>query len=90
MTVNQLYSIIHEVAFGTKSVIYITTETFKDRKQLGPMLTDLLEEQGISRLGGNPQEWAIQYENERKYLRFSTGYVELSNAEKNYSAVIDL
>lgn len=87
MTTHRLYGIVIELLFGYKNVIYVVTDTFKSRKELGPLLGNLLDIQDIKLTRSNPQEWTVQYEDSEKYIRFTTG-VQLTPTERQYSTEI--
>ncbi len=62
--------IVDEILYGTKSMIYIIFESFKERKKIGPGLYDLLIVNNVEVLCTTSAEWELKIGDKIKCLNF--------------------
>lgn len=88
MAPRDMYSIIIEVMFGNKSLIYVIFNNFLDRKYSGPKLSDMLESQGVKIVYKNASEWRLELEDDIKYINLSNSISALDYNMESVAVII--
>lgn len=91
MTYNKLYPLVQELIFGTDNRIYVAV-SWEERKQVGPMLSDLLDDLSIKVNNRSIAEWDLCIEGICKYIYFAMPYntIRLQSCMTADSVLIDL
>lgn len=91
MTFNKLYPLIHEIVFGKSNRIYVAVG-WEERKEVGPRLSDTLDDLSIKLTHMSIDSWDICVEGTCKYIYFAMPYnfLRLQSCITKESAVIDL
>lgn len=91
MTFNKLYPLIHEIVFGEDNRIYVAVG-WEERKVVGPMLSDTLDDLSIKMTHLSIDTWDICVEGTCKYLYFAMPYntTKLQSCMTAKSVLIDL
>ena len=88
MAPRDMYSIIIEVIFGNKSLIYVIFEQYKDRKFAGPRLGDMLEYEGVKVVYKNSSEWRLELEDCIKHINLSNSRGSLNYNKESVAVIV--
>ena len=91
MTFNKLYPLVHELVFGEDNRIYVAM-SWEERKEVGPMLADLLDDLSIKMTHLSIDTWDVCVEGTCKYIYFAipNNITRLESCLTADSTVIDL